>query len=348
MTKSDANSEGAELDQFLQNAMSIKKKLNALDTALQQMIMASMSVAAAFESIGHCYVDVTGAATVQRADGAYSAVSREPVDAAGALHNSAKLFALQMRELKDGDSLSEYRISIHRQILERLQPLREVTKKTVDAGKAAQSFLKEYQKKAKIVEKKIQKYAKANKPLTESKLYSKQVAERDSAHARSQAKTTYFANLYDDLLKQMEQTTGETLDNFLDINCSMLQRTLDVVREVAPRATQRYPSISKVLVKSARHSVTMRAADNSPPTKTSRINPVDESVEAQPNGDATPMPCVGQEPFNEATAPANPYLLPSTVDTHSAIDISGSVQPHGSHHETPEQWEVRVPDIYEP
>ncbi|KEG07018.1 hypothetical protein DQ04_11221000 [Trypanosoma grayi] len=91
----------------------------------------------------------------------------------------------------------------------------------------------------------------------------------------------------------------------------------------------------------------MPAADNSPPTKTSGRNPVDESVEAQPNGDATPMPCVGQEPFNDATTPENPYLLPSTVDTHSAIDISGSDHPHEFHHQVPEQWEVRAPDTYE-
>ncbi|KEG07021.1 hypothetical protein DQ04_11221030 [Trypanosoma grayi] len=122
----------------------------------------------------------------------------------------------------------------------------------------------------------------------------------------------------------MEQTTGGTLDSFLDTECCMLERTLDVVREVAPHATQRYPSISKVLVKSARHSVTMRAADNSPPTKTSRINPVNESVEAHPNGEATTTSRRLVEPFNDATTPENPYLLNFAEVESNSADRDGS------------------------
>ncbi|KEG08674.1 hypothetical protein DQ04_06671040 [Trypanosoma grayi] len=58
------------------------------------------------------------------------------------------------------------------------------------------------------------------------------------------------------------------------------------------------------------------------------------------------MPCVGQEPFNEATTPENPLLRNFAEVELSVSETANSDldHPHESHHETPEQWEVRAPD----
>ncbi|KEG07022.1 hypothetical protein DQ04_11221040 [Trypanosoma grayi] len=322
MAKSNAKQQPLTvIELYFQNALSINRRLDGLEKALQDMAMASMDVAAAGEIVGNCYVDVTEAVTVQHKEeedknGEYLVSN----DTADALHSSAKLLALQMRELKVGNSLPNYRASMQKEIFERMPPLREAVKKTLAAGKKAMKYLRKYQKKVETVETKMQKYAKANKPIGESKMYGRQTARRDKAHAKLQVKSTYFTKLYDEYMADVEKKVGEMLDHFLNIECCKLRHALDTVRQVASQSAKCFPPAAGVFVNAARHSLLPGGEDNTLSTRSPSMRHIAAGAELCGNGSLARLPGRQEEPFGGALyAPVSPYGNAMREEPTSAV-----------------------------
>ncbi|KAH9593379.1 hypothetical protein LSM04_002332 [Trypanosoma melophagium] len=252
MVKATNHSADSDFEQCMQNAETVRKRLDTLDGCLKRFLIAVSDTATAFESVGNCYVDMATAATVQTGGEQQSAVSMQVNDTRSALYNSARIFTVEMREMKDGQTLANYRSDVHKRIIERMRPLRDEAKKTVVAGKSRSEAYKKYQKATKIVEKKEMKYEAKNKPISESKLYKKQEASREKAYAKLEQTNEHFTALYNNLIVNIETATGQTLDSFVDISTCILQFMLKTVQEVTDDLTKRYPVMDSVFVSKVR------------------------------------------------------------------------------------------------
>ncbi|ORC89169.1 uncharacterized protein TM35_000131730 [Trypanosoma theileri] len=332
MTKTKRFSADSDFEQCMHNAETVKKRLGTLDDSLKRFIIAVSDTATAFECVGNCYVDMATAATVQAGNEEHSAVSRQVNDTRSALYNSARIFAMEMRELKDGQALVNYRSDIHKRIIELLRPLRETAKRTVIAGKTRSDLHKKYRKAVDVVVKKERKYEKKNKPISESKLYKKQEATRDKAYESFVKSNENFVSLYNDLIMNIEKITGQTLDSFVDISSSLLQYMLKTIQGVMEDVTKRYPMMDSVFVSKVRrerspqeYSPPLQDNNNrSPPTMSSRMKVVDvPNSEPVANGSSVHNHNGNTEPLDYAHQAEEDLYLLNYVDLHTESETRG-------------------------
>ncbi|KAH9593352.1 hypothetical protein LSM04_001240 [Trypanosoma melophagium] len=329
MVKATNHSADSDFEQCMQNAETVRKRLDTLDGCLKRFLIAVSDTATAFESVGNCYVDMATAATVQTGGEQQSAVSMQVNDTRSALYNSARIFTVEMREMKDGQTLANYRSDVHKRIIERMRPLRDEAKKTVVAGKSRSEAYKKYQKATKIVEKKEMKYEAKNKPISESKLYKKQEASREKAYAKLKQTNEHFTALYNNLIVNIETATGQTLDSFVDISTCILQFMLKTVQEVTDDLTKRYPVMDSVFVSKVRSqsqqdfSRISQENNQSPPTMSSRMKTggMPNIPAAVNDASAPPLYNGNSEPFGNSPDVVKHACLLNYVDLPSGSAV---------------------------
>lgn len=220
------------------------KVLKQFDNHITRTSQAMREVACSLSLVGHSYHEVaqcvnnTNPHSCMNTAYHISFHNRLAESYGQTLQRAGSLFSEEMKSIKEGAQYVTYNGAVHQTVLARLHEVLKHTQKTRGLGDDVESALRKLITSRKVVSKKEAKYLHKGRPLTESKLYVKQVGKMRQHEQIYEAKLRTFDAEYESLMQRQMYVAGHTMDDFLDANTTYLAQMLKVVGCLAPNGPE--------------------------------------------------------------------------------------------------------------